>query len=281
MTEIRQEIERVLQVALHEDRGFGDLTSDSIFENENAEGLFLSKDEGVLCGLTAISSGYGLLSAEIKTVYHKKDGESVCTGDVIAEVKGPARELLTGERVILNLIQHLSGIATSVNKAVKLLDDPKIRICDTRKTLPGLRMLQKYAVRTGGGTNHRFRLDDGVMIKDNHIAAAGSIKTAVEKTRKRIGPLVKIEVETENENEVQQAVEAGADVIMLDNKSPGEVRSLCSLIPDHILVEVSGGITPGTIGSFRGCGADFISIGSLTHSVTAMDISFNLKGGKK
>ncbi len=281
MTEIKHEIERVLKLALQEDRGFGDLTSDSIFKDEKAEGEFLSKHEGVLCGLDAISISYSLLSDEIKTTSYKSDGDITKPGDVIAKARGPVKELLTGERIILNLIQHLSGIATAVRQAVEQLDDPEIRICDTRKTLPGLRMLQKYAVRTGGGTNHRFRLDDGVMIKDNHIVAAGSIKKAVEKARKRVGPLVKIEVETENEHEVHQAVDAGADVIMLDNKSPDEIRSLCSLIPDHIPVEVSGGITPETIASFRGCGADFISIGSLTHSVTAMDISFNLKGGKK
>ena len=206
----------------------------------------------------------------------KKDGDSVDIKERIAEVEGPTQVLLSAERVILNLVQHLSGIATSTAEVIRFLDDPTIEIVDTRKTLPGLRVLQKYAVTCGGGKNHRFRLDDGVMIKDNHIKAAGSITKAVELVRSNIGHMVKIEVETESEDQVLEAVTAKADVIMLDNRTPKEIKELVKLIPDEILVEVSGGITPNTISSFKDCGADVISLGWLTHSVKAMDISFNL-----
>lgn len=191
-------------------------------------------------------------------------------------MEGPTQVLLSAERVILNLMQHLSGIATSTAEVIRLLDDPTIEIVDTRKTLPGLRALQKYAVTCGDGKNHRFRLDDGVMIKDNHIKAAGSITKAVELVRSNIGHMVKIEVETESKEQVLEAVEAKADVIMLDNRTPEEVKELVKLIPDEILIEVSGGITPNSISSFKGCGADVISLGWLTHSVKALDISFNL-----
>ena len=173
-------------------------------------------------------------------------------------------------------MQHLSGIATSTAEVVGLLDDELITITDTRKTLPGLRALQKYAVTCGGGKNHRFRLDDGVMIKDNHIKAAGSITKAVELVRENIGHMVKIEVETESKEQVLEAVKAGVDVIMLDNRTPEEVKKLVKLIPEEILVEVSGGINPNNIKGYKGCGANVISLGWLTHSVKALDISFNL-----
>ena len=281
MKNITHELRRVLTIALDEDRGFGDLTSASIFSDETGNGTFTSKNEGILCGVDSIAEGYGLIDPQISVEFFKNDGDRIVKGTEIARVSGPVQYLLTGERIILNLIQHLSGIASSTSEAVNRLSDPSIKLCDTRKTLPGLRMLQKYAVRTGGGFNHRFRLDDGVMIKDNHIAVSGSIHSAVKKVRDKVGPLVKIEVETENSAEVREAAEAGADVIMLDNKSPDEVRSLRELIPNHIQIEVSGGITSETIASYQDCGADFISMGSLTHSVKALDISFNLEGGKK
>lgn len=281
MKNITHEIRRILSFALDEDRGFGDLTSASIFSDETGTGTFTSKSEGILCGIDSIAEGYGLVNPEISVEFFKHDGDRIRKGTHIARVTGPVQYLLTGERIILNLIQHLSGIASTTGRAVNQLDDASIKLCDTRKTVPGLRMLQKYAVRTGGGYNHRFRLDDGVMIKDNHIAASGGIESAVKKVRQNIGPLVKVEVETENAEEVKEAVSAGADVIMLDNKSPEEVKTLRHLIPSHILVEVSGGITPESIAKYRNCGADFISMGSLTHSVQALDISFNLEGGKK
>lgn len=272
------QLKELLTEAFKEDIGMGDLTSESIFpESQQATGSYTAKASGVMAGLETILVGYQLLDPNCKIRFNKNDGHPVKPGEIIAEVEGPVRVLLSGERVILNIIQHLSGIATATRQVMHNLDDPSITITDTRKTLPGLRSLQKYAVRCGGGKNHRFRLDDAVMIKDNHIKAAGSLKSAVELVRARIGHMVKIEVETENEAQVKEAIEAGADVIMLDNRSPDQVKSLVSLIPEHIIVEVSGGITPQNIHSYKGSGANVISLGWLTHSVQALDISFNLK----
>lgn len=267
----------IIETAIREDIGMGDLTSDSIFDNgQHSKGAFTAKADGVISGLESLQLAYNFLGDGVNVHLHKKDGDSVSSKDVIATVEGPTKYLLTAERVILNLVQHLSGIATSTSKVVKALDDPTISITDTRKTLPGLRALQKYGVVCGGGKNHRLRLDDGVMIKDNHIKAAGSITEAVKLVRMKIGHMVKIEVETETKEQVLEAVQAKADVIMLDNRSPAEIKELVKLIPDEIIVEVSGGITPKTIGNFKGCGANIISLGWLTHSVKALDISFNL-----
>lgn len=273
------ELTNILNHAFREDIGMGDLTTESIFpETQIGKGVYTAKANGVLAGLEAIATGYQILAPSAKITLNKKDGDPIKKGDTIAVVEAPVRALLTGERVILNLIQHLSGIATATHEVIQLLDDTSITVTDTRKTLPGLRSLQKYAVRCGGGTNHRFRLDDGVMIKDNHIKAAGSIQKAVELVREQIGHMVKIEVETENSTQVEEAVKANVDVIMLDNRSPEEVKEMRNLIPDTILVEVSGGITPQNIAGYKGCGADVISLGWLTHSVKALDISFNLAG---
>lgn len=270
-------ITELLKDAFAEDLGMADLTSNSIFsETETAKGSFTAKADGVLAGLTILEYAYPLLSDDVSVFLYKKDGDFVAKGQVIAEVEGSVRALLSGERVILNLIQHASGIATATADVIERLNDSSISITDTRKTLPGLRALQKYAVRCGGGQNHRFRLDDGVMIKDNHIKAAGSITKAVEIARTNIGHMVKIEVETESKAEVLEAVKAKADVIMLDNRSPEEVKVLAALIPDTIVSEVSGGITPENIAGYRGCGCNIISLGWLTHSVKAFDISFNL-----
>lgn len=272
------ELTKILENAFAEDIGMGDLTSESIFSaNKNGAGVYTAKADGTLSGLAAIETGYRLLDPNAQITLLKRDGDTVRKGEEIGKVTGSVRALLTGERVILNLIQHLSGIATSTREVISLLDDPDIGVTDTRKTLPGLRTLQKYAVRCGGGKNHRFRLDDGVMIKDNHIKAAGSITKAVEMARKHCGHMVKIEVETESRAQVEEAVAAKADVIMLDNRSPEEVKELRKIIPAEIVVEVSGGITPQNIASYKSCGADVISLGWLTHSVKALDISFNLK----
>lgn len=270
-------LKEIIESALREDIGMGDLTSKSIFDADHySKGTFVSKAEGTLAGLDVLQIAYNFLGENVKVNLLKKDGDSVGIKESIAEVEGPTQVLLSAERVILNLMQHLSGIATSTAEVIRLLDDSSIEIVDTRKTLPGLRALQKYAVTCGGGKNHRFRLDDGVMIKDNHIKAAGSITKALELVRSKVGHMVKIELETESKEQVLEAVEAKADVIMLDNRTPEEIKELVKLIPDEILVEVSGGITPNSISSFKGCGADVISLGWLTHSVKALDISFNL-----
>ena len=260
---------------LKEDVGTGDLSTDIIFGNEiRGEGYFLAKDKGIVCGTEIIDMTYSLLSDDYKINLLKKDGDKVEKGEKIAEVQGKVSTLLTGERVILNLMQLMSGIATMGNKLVTALDDPTIKIVDTRKTYTGLRIFEKYAVTKGGCYNHRYALYDGVMLKDNHIAFAGGITKAVEKVKSQLGHMIKVEVETETREQVIEAVNAGADVIMFDNRTPGEIKELQKLVPSHIITEASGGINLDTIGSFKGCGVNIISVGSLTNGVKSLDISF-------
>lgn len=271
-------LRHMLQGFLIEDVGDGDVTSQAIFQSsESGVGIFVVKEDGVLAGLEIIKEIYKLLDSNIIVTLFNKDGDVVEKGRPIAEVSGPVAHLLTGERVILNLLQRMSGIATMTRKSVETLNDPSIYVCDTRKTTPGLRMVEKYAVRVGGGKNHRFGLYDGVMIKDNHIAFAGSITKAVEAVRKQIGHMVNIEVETETIEEVQEAVQANADVIMFDNRSPSDAKEFATLVPAHIVTEVSGGITLDQLESYANTGVNYISLGYLTHSVKALDISLNVK----
>ncbi|ADU29700.1 carboxylating nicotinate-nucleotide diphosphorylase [Evansella cellulosilytica] len=276
---LREQLTRFFQ----EDIGFGDRTSQSIFSDETSEAIYIAKEAGVFAGETVLKEGYALLQEDIELKLMKKDGEKVEVGDVIATVTGPTVELLSTERVLLNLVQRMSGIATLTNKAQDQLKGSKTNVCDTRKTTPGLRMLEKHAVVCGGGANHRLRLDDAIMIKDNHIAQSGSITEAVRRVKEKIGHMVKIEVETESIEEVIEAVAAGADVIMLDNCSVEEATERVKDIPDHIITEVSGGITLETIADYKHSGVDYISLGALTHSVKALDISLNIKvnGGTK
>ncbi len=271
-----------LKYFLNEDIGYRDVTSSAIFaDSDQTSGEFIMKADGILAGSDIIRLAYEELDPSIKVDLLAQDGDRVSTGQVIAKVAGPIIPLLSGERVILNLLQRLSGIATTTATIIKLLDDPNIRICDTRKTTPGLRMLEKYAVRTGGGYNHRYGLSDGVLIKDNHIAHAGSVTQAVEQVRAKLGHMIKIEVETENLKQVWEAINVAVDVIMLDNCSPEEAANYTSIIPPEIITELSGGINASNIAGYRGCGVDYISLGMLTHSVKALDISFNLAGGDK
>lgn len=275
-------INQAIQAFLVEDIGQHDLTADSIFGNDIlGEGVFLAKETGVVCGVEIPGKTYQFLGGEIDYKPYKKDGDLVQAGDIIGVVTSPVRTLLSAERVILNLMQRMSGIATQTNFAIKQLDDPTIRICDTRKTAPGLRVFDKHAVQTGGGFNHRNGLYDGVMLKDNHIAFSGGITAAVSSVRAKLGHMVKIEVETETAQQVTEAVQAGADIIMFDNRTPEEINQLVKLVPDHITTEASGNITLENIARFKGCGVNYISLGSLTHSVNALDISFNSKGGIK
>ncbi|MDC3415653.1 carboxylating nicotinate-nucleotide diphosphorylase [Aquibacillus salsiterrae] len=274
----RLKLRESLHQFLIEDIGDRDVTSELIFpEDAIGEGHFVAKAEGTLAGCRIISEVYHLLDPDVKITTLKKDRESVYSGDLIASVYGNVRTLLTGERVILNLVQRLSGIATLTDLAVKTLNSDYTRICDTRKTTPGLRMYEKYAVTCGGGFNHRFGLDDGIMIKDNHIAFCGSITEAVQRVRKSLGHMVKIEVETENKEQLLEAVDVGVDVIMLDNCSPEKVKELVPLIPSSIISEVSGNITIDNISLYRDSGVQYISLGMLTHSVKALDISLDVK----
>lgn len=268
---------KMIEQFLLEDIGEGDVSSIHIFPmKERSTGRVVAKANGVICGTDLIEVTYKLLHDDIKVTCHVADGDFVTQGQLIAEVEGPVQVLLSGERVMLNLLQRMSGIATLTANAVETLNDDHIKIVDTRKTMPGLRLFDKYAVTCGGGANHRFGLYDAVMLKDNHIAYAGSIKNAVEALRHKLGHMIKIEVETENEDQVREAVEAGADVIMFDNRTPDEIKQFVTLVPETIKTEASGGITLDNLASFQNCGVDVISLGCLTHSVKALDISFYL-----
>lgn len=260
---------------LNEDIGTGDLSTNLVFnDNLKGEGYFLAKDDGIVCGTQIIALAYSVLSNDFKVTVYKNDGEFVKKGEHIAKVEGKITTLLTAERVILNLMQLMSGIATMGYKLVKALDDSSIKIVDTRKTHPGLRMFEKYAVTCGGCFNHRYALYDGVMLKDNHIAFAGGITKAVTDVKAKLGHMVKVEVETETREQVIEAVNAGADVIMFDNRSPEEIKEFQKLVPPNIITEASGGISIDTIGNFKGCGVNVISVGSLTNGVKPLDISF-------
>ncbi|WP_312470950.1 carboxylating nicotinate-nucleotide diphosphorylase [Neobacillus sp.] len=264
-----------------EDIGEQDMTTDLIFsDSTNGEIVFLAKDDGVFCGEEIIKIGFQLLNNEISTQVLVKDGETIKIGQQLALVSGKIADLLKGERVILNLVQRMSGIATLTQKAVNTLNSDHTKICDTRKTTPGLRMLEKYAVRCGGGFNHRFGLYDGVMIKDNHISFAGSIWRAVESVRKNAGHMVKIEVEVETAEQVVEAVNAGVDVIMFDNRTPVEIKEFIKLVPSGIITEASGGIQVSNLAAYGDLGVDYISLGFLTHSVKALDISVKVKWNK-
>jgi nicotinate-nucleotide pyrophosphorylase (carboxylating) len=271
-------LKKKLEEFFLEDLGELDISSQTIFGTEaRGEAIILAKEDGILAGVNVIAAGYSLFQEKVDVHLKKQDGDELKKGDTIAEIVGPAAVILSGERVILNLLQRMSGIATLTNKAVKLLDSDHTRICDTRKTSPGLRMFEKYAVRCGGGFNHRFGLYDGVMIKDNHIAFAGSILNAVNKVKASTGHMVKVEVEIETENQLLEAIEAGADVIMFDNRSKEEVAKFAELTPKHIITEASGGIGLHNLADYRHTKVDYISLGMLTHSYRSLDISLNVK----
>lgn len=257
-----------------EDIGERDVTTDLIF-NEEAEGeiVFIAKEKGIFSGADIIQIGFTLLDSKASISMYVNDGDPVEKGQQIATVKGQVRSLLKGERVILNLLQRMSGISTSTFEAVKLLNSKRTKITDTRKTTPGLRMLEKYAVRCGGGFNHRYGLYDAVLIKDNHIAFAGTITKAVEAVRDQLGHMVKIEVETETKKQVLEAVKANVDCIMFDNRNREEINELAALVPDHITTEVSGGLRLQDLPQYSNLNIDYISLGCLTHSISSLDIS--------
>ncbi len=275
-------LEEMLKQFFNEDIGDGDLSSEYIFSpKQQGTFSFYAKESGIFCGASIIEHGFLLLDRSIEVNLPKKDGESIEVGDVIAIIDGPLQKLLMGERVILNLIQRMSAIATAAHLAVQEIAGTNTKICDTRKTIPGLRMLDKYAVRTGGAFNHRNGLYDGVMIKDNHIAFAGSITKAIQAAREKVGHTVKIEVEIETKKQLDEAILAGADIIMFDNRSPEEIRAWLPAVPSSITTEASGGITLENIRAYAQAGVQWISLGTLTHSVKAFDISalVQMKGG--
>ncbi len=268
---------------LQEDLGRGDITTQScVMRQQHARGRFLAKEAMVVSGIEAAEAVFSTLDSQQQIEAFVSDGDEVEAGKVIARTSGFADVLLGGERLALNLMQRLSGISTLTKKFVSAIEGTKAQIVDTRKTTPGLRMLEKYAVLAGGGRNHRFGLDDGVLIKDNHIALAGGVATAVERARKAVGHLHKIEVEISNEADLREAVKSGADILLLDNQTPEETVRLVVVareIAPQVLLESSGGITLENVRAYAEAGVDLISIGALTHSARAMDISFKIQAG--
>lgn len=271
-------VDDIIKNALKEDINYIDVATDLTLDSSNIQqGVFLAKADGVLCGIDVALRVFELLYDGFEYSVYKKDRDTIKKGDIIARVTGPVTFLLKGERTALNLLQHMSGIATETRRCVELVKGTKASIADTRKTLPGLRALQKYAVTCGGGKNHRFNLSDCAMLKDNHIDACGGIEKAVGILREKIGHTVKIEVETRNLDEVAKALNAGADIIMLDNMDNDTMKKAVELMDGKALSEASGGITHDTIAAVAQTGVDIISIGALTHSVTAFDISMKIK----
>lgn len=272
-------IEPLVRAALIEDLGrAGDITTDAIVPGgAQAETALVARAPGLLAGLDLALLAFKLIDPAIMAAVTLTDGARVSSGDVIATVSGPARGILTAERVALNFLCHLSGIATATAGVVDAVQGTRARITCTRKTVPGLRTVQKYAVRVGGGANHRFGLDDAVLIKDNHIAAAGGIKTAVERVRSAIGHLVKVEVEVDTLAQIEDALAAGVDAVLLDNMQPEDLRRAVAMVHGRAITEASGGITPASAPAIAATGVDLISIGWLTHTVTALDIGLDYR----
>ena len=271
-------IDNIIKTALLEDINYLDCATDYLIDEEQENtARFLAKDDGILCGIDIALRVFELLQPQgfIAEVY-KKDGDELQKGDIIAEIKGKTRTILKGERTALNLIQHMSGVATATRKAVEIVKGTKASIADTRKTLPGLRPLQKYAVTVGGGKNHRYNLSDAATLKDNHIDAGGGIANAAKKPKEKLGHMTKAELEVRNLDELGQALEAGADVIMLDNMSCEMMRDAVAITDGKALLEASGGITDETLREIAETGVDIISMGALTQSVKAFDISLKI-----
>lgn len=270
-------VDNIINTALAEDINYMDVTTDNLLSPEHtSSAYYVAKDSGVLCGIDIAKRVFELVggNVEFETLIH--DGEKVQKGDIIAKMKGSTVTLLKGERTALNILQHLSGIATATNKCAELIAGTNASVTDTRKTLPGLRAMQKYAVTVGGGKNHRFNLSDGAMLKDNHIDAYGGITQAVTALRKKIGHMVKIEVEVRNLDELREALAVGCEVIMLDNMNCDEMKKAVEINNGKALLEASGNVTSENIRSIAETGVDIISLGALTHSVKCFDISMRI-----
>ncbi len=273
----------IIRRALEEDINYIDLATDYLLDDEDmSSASFIAKAEGVLCGIDIALRVFTLIDSDVKTEIKIKDGGKVNKGDVIATVSGRTKSILKGERTSLNILQHMSGIASETAKYVACCEGTKCSVAETRKTLPGLRSLEKYAVTVGGGKNHRFNLSDGAMLKDNHIDAYGSLTNAVAALRAKIGHMVKIEVEVRNQDELREALSCAADVIMLDNMTPAQMTD-CVKIVDEVtagkfrpVIEASGNITLDNAAEIAKSGVDLFSVGALTHSVKAFDISLRI-----
>lgn len=273
----RAVIQDVVQRALAEDVGFGDLTSGAIVGVDDiTSGKIVSRASGVVAGLPMAAEVFAQLDTRIRFEPVLDDGARVESGAIVAVIDGPARGVLTGERVALNLLQQLSGVATMTRSIVDQIEGTGARLLDTRKTVPGLRALQRYAVRVGGGSNHRFNLFDGVLIKENHITVAGGISAAVERARAAIGPMTKIEVEVETLEQLDEAIAAGADMILLDNMTPAMLRVAVEQAAGRVTLEASGDISVETARAVAESGVDYFSSGALTHSAQALNLSLLL-----
>ena len=274
---MHQSIEHLIELALAEDIGAGDITTNNLIQTDKkAEAVIIAKEPIVVAGLNIAKRVFLKLDSNAIFLPLTKEGDAVEAKEYICKINAELKALLTGERTALNFLQKLSGIATNVRSYVRLLQDKKIKLLDTRKTTPGWRIAEKYAARTGGATNHRFGLFDGILIKDNHIKAAGSIAGAINIIRKKTSHFLKIEAEASDLIQVSQAVEAGADIIMLDNMKPDMIKDAVKIINKRVLIEVSGGINHSNLNEFAIPGIDFISSGALIHSARFVDISMDI-----
>ena len=271
-------LDRLIDLALEEDIATGDITTRALIDPDaRGRGVIMAKAPMVVAGLMVARRVFNRLDADLRVVENAAEGRRAASGTPLMTAEGRMAALLTAERTALNFLQRLCGIATHVRRYVDMLQDTSVRLVDTRKTTPGWRALEKYAVRVGGASNHRFNLSDGILIKDNHIAACGGIAAAVERARHAAPHGLKIEVETETLTEVETALTAGADIIMLDNMEPDEILAAVRLIGGRALVEISGGVDRDNLKTLAACGADIISVGGLTHAARAVDISMRIE----
>lgn len=271
-------IDKIITTALEEDINYVDVATDYLLDDEAVStASYIAKASGVLCGIDIALRTFSLLDNSVKSEIFIKDGEKVNKGDIIATITGKTKTILKGERTSLNLLQHLSGIATATSKYVECCKGTDAHVAETRKTLPGIRAMQKYAVTVGGGKNHRFNLSDAAMLKDNHIDAYGGIENAVKALRQKIGHMIKIEVEVRNEAELREALSAKADVIMLDNMNCEQMKKCVEIADGKAVLEASGNITLDNIAEVAKTGVGIISVGALTHSVKAFDISLKIQ----
>lgn len=270
-----------VQAALKEDLGrAGDVTSDATIPADvPARAVIATRKPGVLAGLALAEAAFREIDPSVRFAASRRDGDRLERGDVVAEIEGPARSVLAGERVALNFLCHLSGVATATREMVDKVAHTKARICDTRKTLPGLRAFEKYAVRCGGGANHRFGLDDAILIKDNHIAVAGGVAPAIEAARSYAGHLVKIEIEVDTLDQLREAMDAGPDAVLLDNMTPDQLREAVGIIAGRAVAEASGNVTAATVGAIAEAGVDRISSGWITHSAPSLDLGLDIVVG--
>ncbi len=268
----------IVQRALDEDLGLaGDVTTASVVPADcRLEARLSVRRAGRVAGLPVALAAFDILDPEIAVRIVHGDGADVEAGTTIAVLDGPARAILTGERTALNILTRLSGIATATRRAVAEIAPHRTRVACTRKTTPGLRALEKYAVRVGGGVNHRFGLFDGVLIKDNHVAAAGGIRQTIERSREALGHMMKIEIEVDSLDQLAEAMEAGADAVLLDNMSPDQVRAAVELVDGRMVTEASGGLRPDNLRDYAATGVDIVSLGWLTHSVPGLDIGLDI-----